>query len=64
MLTDKPTKNEQNYTNFKSNDGDLSLSSLNSIGQSVFQVESGNENGQTEVKTQQSNRRIGYTQPA
>ena len=44
----------------------MSLSSLNSIGQTVFELESGNEKcGQTDGhRTHQSNRRVGYTQPA
>ena len=43
----------------------MSLSSLNSIGQTVFELESGNEKcGQTDGRrTHQSNRRVGYTQP-
>ena len=44
----------------------MSLLSLNSIGQSVFELESGNENvdGQTDGRqTHQSNRRVSYTQP-
>ena len=44
----------------------MSLSSLNLTGQSVFELESGNENvdGQTDGRrTHQSNRRDGYTQP-
>ena len=50
-------------------DGDLSPS-LNSIGQTVFKLESGNENvdgqtdRQTDVGTHQSNRWVGHTQPA
>ena len=45
----------------------MSLSSLNSIGQSGFELESGNENvdGQTDgQKTHQSNRQVGYMQAA
>ena len=45
----------------------MSLSSLNLIGQSLFELESGNKNvdGQTDGRrTHQSNRRVGYTQPA
>ena len=43
------------------------LSSLNSIGQTVFELESRNENvdGQADRRwTHQSNRQVGYTQPA
>ena len=56
MLMDRQAKNgqtsKQNYINFESNLAMLVmylLSSLNLIGQSVFQLESGNENvyGQT-----------------
>ena len=52
MLTDKRTKNGQNYTNVEGNLA-LSLSSLNSIGQSVFELESrnGNVDGQTNGQT-------------
>ena len=45
----------------------MSLSSLNSIRESVFELEAGNENvdRQTdERRKHQSNRRVGYTQPA
>ena len=45
----------------------MSLSSLNVIGQSIFELESRNENvdGQTDRRrTHQSNRRVGYMQPA
>ena len=40
----------------------MSLSSMNSIGQTVFELESGNEKcGQTDGRwTHQSNRRVGY----
>ena len=49
----------------------MSMSSLNLIRQSAFELESGNENvdGQTADRwtdghrTHQSNRRVGYTQP-
>ena len=44
----------------------MSLSSLNSIGQSVFELESGNENvdGQADGRrTHQSNRWVGNMQP-
>ena len=59
MFTDKKNgqTNRWNYTNFESNLAMrvfLSLSSLNSIGQSVFELESGNENvgGQTNGQTE------------
>ena len=63
--------NGQNYTNFKSNLAIMvnliSLSSLNSIGQSIFELESGNENVDTQMDVghsdDQSTRRVGYTQP-
>ena len=45
----------------------MSLSNLNLIGQSVFELESRKENvdGQTDGRrTHQSNRRVGYMQPA
>ena len=43
----------------------MSLSSLNSIRQTVFELESGNEKcGRTDgCRTHQSNRWVGYTQP-
>ena len=43
----------------------ISLSSLNSIGQTVIELESGNEKcGRTDGgRTHQSNRRVSYTQP-
>ena len=58
MLTDKRTKNRQtnrrNYTNFERNLAMMviSLSSLNSIGQTIFELESrnGNFDGQTDKK--------------
>ena len=68
--TDKKWTNEQTeFHQFRkepSYDGDLSPSSLNSIGQTVFELESGNEKcGRTDGhQTHQSNRRVGYTQPA
>ena len=40
--------------------------SLHSIGQSVFELESGNENVDQQTdgrQTHQSNRQVGYTQP-
>ena len=73
MLTDKRTKNRQmnrqNYINFERNLAMMViyLTNLNSIGESIFEVESGNENvdGQTDGhRTHQSNRQVGYTQPA
>ena len=39
----------------------MSLSSLNSIGQTAFELESGNENVD-KCRTHQSNRRVGYRQ--
>ena len=45
---------------------DQRADSLNSIAQTVFELESGNEKcGRTDGRqTHQSNRQVGYTQPA
>ena len=40
------------------------MSSLKLIGQTVFKLESGNHTRTDGRRTHQSNRRIGYTQPA
>ena len=71
--TDRRTKNRQtngrNFTNIERNLAMMLIylpASLNSIGQTVFELESGNEKcGRTDGRrTHQSNRRVGYTQPA
>ena len=62
--------NTWNYTNFERNLAMMViylLPSLNLIGQSVFELESGNQNvdGQADRRrTHQSNRRVGFMQPA
>ena len=73
ILTDKRTKNGQtngqNYTNFERN---LAVMMINlpvkfEFDRTVFELEPGNENvdGQTDRRrTHQTNRRVGYTQPA
>ena len=67
--THKWTKNGQtngrNYTNFERNLAMMVIYlpvKLNSIGQTVFEFESGNENVDGR-QTHQSNRRVGYMQP-
>ena len=62
MLTNEQTELHQ-FQKQPSYDGDLSpVSSLNLLEQSVFELESVNENvdGQTDVGYQ-SNRQVGYT---
>ena len=73
MWTDrqKGKTNKQNYTNF---DRNLAMMVIyvpikfekNTIGQTVFELESGNKKcGLTDGhQTHPSNRRVGYTQPA
>ena len=46
--------NGQNYTNFERNLA-MSLSSLNSIGQTVFELESGNRNVDRQTDKKQTN---------
>ena len=62
--------NGQNYTNLERNLAMIVTylpAKFNSIGQSILESVSGNENvdGQTDgCRTHQSNKRVGYTQPA